>query len=619
MRLWFVAVIAIIGWGIFPPVSLGEPPLRPADVGAAPGERQLLAPVNGPADVEDVWFQRREALARQDLAKVREAEASLSTLQRELDLPEIRLLALAAVSESQRLASSPTEAEARARLALRLAPSLPEAHLRLLVVKVRNDPLDVLGVLELVGNLLHATWSDPGSSRRVVRDLGVSAAWAFALSGAILLAGAAIGCIRLLLHDTRHRLPFRSTWQVKAVFASLLALPLALGWGPLWCGILVVGAIGLHLAPGRRLILLCWLLGWICLPFGTGRLAEATAWDGTLAAELHRLERAGELDHGVAGGEPAVLFASARRAKRLGHLGEARQLYERALGARPKWAHAQVNLGVIDFLEGDRHSAERRWAAAVGIDPGLAPAYFNLSRLHYEKGDILAGQEARRLAVELEPSLVERYADENRIHSQANRYLVDTWLPLEEITALATLPGIGEAVESELAGRIFGPIPHRLGAAISGLALLLVPVFWSRMGRRSLSRPCGKCGRAICGECDGSDSAGLCLQCENVFVRKVGVDSNARRRKEGEVRAHRLYSDLEGRVATVLLAGPALSGNPWVGIPLLGAGWFLFTFIAAPVWGLGADDLLPRTLRLLVLLPALVGFALVYQRQRGDR
>lgn len=609
MRLWTVVVIATLLLGFHPREGLGAPG------GEVAAERALLPPGRGVADLHSLWRERREALLRQDLPRARHAEAEIASLQRELDLPELHLLAFAAVKESQRLeTSSPLEAEGRARLAVKLAPSLPEAHFQRLRTRFAADPLDLMGMAAIAADLFHTLGTHPAASRLLLRDLGVCLAWALGIVGTILLVGWSLRHGRGAIHEAHHGLrPLLGRGQTRLLLFGLLLLPLSLGLGPVFSAILLAAALGAWLPSVKRVVLWLWLLVMALLPAAVGAGASVVTWDGTTASALYRLEREGDLDTTeLDGREPEVLFARARAEKRLGRLDEARRLYQEALVQSPRWGRVLVNLGNIDFLEGHRESAERRWATAIGLDPSLAPAYFNLSRLHYEKGDIFAGQEARRLALELAPELLERYTDENGLHSQANRYLVDATLGPRHWERFTTPPGID--LEEDLGRRLFG----KAGAPWALAALFCVPLVWWRMSRRVLPHGCRRCGRTICMRCSGTTPGPLCLPCENLFVKRVTIDAVARETKEKEIKAHTLARRIGGRVAVFLLAGPAIGGRLALGLPLLFVGWFSVVWIFAPRGVGGIDELLPPGVRFLLMSPILFTLAVVNLRQRRN-
>lgn len=564
-----------------------EPPPAPA--------RVLVPPRHGPADLLAAWRHRREALLRQDRATAAAAEGRLFEWMRELDVREVHALGAAALRESRKLeASAPAEALARARLALRLAPSLPAVHVQHLRARFAHDPFDVAGLASAAAGAIRAFLADARSMRLLALDLGAAAALAVLAAGGVVLLLLATARGRAVLHDFHHLFPRGiSPVQTALLAGMLLLLPLVAGLGPAPVAGLLVAALWMHLERAERIVLGAWIALVCLLPLGGAHLAASTVWDGTPAAALQAVDRDGDfpalatLAERVASGDadPETLFVVARARKRTGALAEARRLYERALEARPAWPEALVNLGNVRFLEGDLDEAEELYTRAIDLDPALAAAYFDLSRVHYDRLDLGPGQEARARAVELDPALAERYVGgEGPV--PANAWLVDLPIGDEALAALADRAGAaeGERVGAALAAALFGPVPaHAAPLAGAGLLALLLLAPLMRARRRRPAAGCVRCGRPVCAACDPEAAGGAqCGQCLNVFEHRARVDEAARERKERAVRVHGARRALWRRAAAVAFAGAFVGGAAFRGAILLLAGWFLVALVLLP-------------------------------------
>jgi tetratricopeptide (TPR) repeat protein len=62
-------------------------------------------------------------------------------------------------------------------------------------------------------------------------------------------------------------------------------------------------------------------------------------------------------------------------------LGDARGYYERALAIDPSFATALFHLGLVDYYQGDSHSARERWRRVLSLDPDHARARKALKQL----------------------------------------------------------------------------------------------------------------------------------------------------------------------------------------------------------------------------------------------
>ncbi|AKU90594.1 tetratricopeptide repeat protein [Vulgatibacter incomptus] len=545
--------------------------------------RLVVLPEETLEDLEHAWRDRREAVARGDLLAAATAESRVLDLRHRLDVAELDTFAAAAVRESQALTwSDPAAALARAQLAVALSPSLPAAHLSRLAARFAADPWDVADWGHSGLEALRAGLGHERHLRPFLADLGVAAGLALALTGAFTLLLLALRHGRHVLHDFHHLFPRQvARLQSGAVALVLLALPVAFGLGPLVFASGVVAAIWLYLSRTEKTVLGVWLVVLGLLPAGAGWLADRTAWSGTLAEVVDRVDRGADLRLAEAlaprseakDPRPEELFALARVEKRQGKLDAAESLFARALVLRPGWAHASVGLGNVRFLRGDWTGAARLYDEALEADPGLAETWFNLSRVYYRQVDFPRGQQARDRAVELDPTLVARYGKGGGEPDAAggHRFLADPSLREADLVALATRPGESARVTAQIAGwlapRVPAPLVTWLGLVIvAGLAALA-----SFRGRVRPSRGCARCGRSVCERCDPETSRGPdCGQCVHVFGRRGRVDPAARVRKELAVASYRARRGVVLRCSAILLAAPALKGRAARGALVIG-------------------------------------------------
>lgn len=619
--------------------AIPAPPAEPAPVLAKDlkPERQelrIVPPQHGPADLEATWRARRDALLRQDAATAAEAETRLRKLLLELDVREVHSFAAAAVRESRKLeATAPAEARRRAELAHFLAPSLPLTHLQLLRAQLASDPTQVRTILDLVARTVEEIlFRDPRSARLLALDLAAAAGGALLLGGFVALLLLVLAHARNVLHDFHHLFP-RSISRVQTglLLGLLVALPVALGFGPLVVAALLVAALWIHLDRGERGALGGWLALCALLPMAAGALSSRLAWDETPAASLYAVENAGdfrsvreileEAESPLA--HPATLFVAARSSKRLGDLDKAETLYDRALALRPRWPEAMVNLGNVRYLRGDLAGAESLYAKAIDLEPGLAPAYFDLSRVHYDRVNITLGQAARARAIELDPTLVERYAMSEKGTVPANQYLIDVPLPKEDLDDAAARSSEGDRIERQLASLLVGPMPAAATAASGALFVALLAAVGAWAGPRARpAHSCSRCGRPVCSACDPESAGGtLCGQCLNVYARRAAVDRDARERKERWVRIHNVRRAVWLHAAALTLAGPFVTGRSARGALFLLGGW---TIALLALWPGGVVlpmyEGWPAAWKQYVLLPLVLPLlAISWRDVRGGR
>jgi tetratricopeptide (TPR) repeat protein len=299
--------------------------------------------------------------------------------------------------------------------------------------------------------------------------------------------------------------------------------------------------------------------------------------DGT-GAEIGRLYKRLE-----SGNELAVDFALGHKAKRDGDLAVAEKLYLRALevqGASPAGlAAVRNNLGNVYLLEGDTAKAISHYQQAVDLQESLAAPHFNLSRALAMLGvDTLEKVQAEQVrALALDRAAVDAFTGgQLQANRRSNKFVMDAPLDpalLETLTEAEEqgADSVGDEVRAVLAAGLPGP----LAAAMPILTAVLVLVLHVARSRIRPSGRCDRCGREVCRRCDSDarPSEGLCAQCVNVFIRRVGVDPAERERKELAVEAYHRRRKVMARLFAVLSG----AGHVMMGYPIRGLAFLILT------------------------------------------
>ncbi|HET8538605.1 MAG TPA: tetratricopeptide repeat protein, partial [Anaeromyxobacter sp.] len=529
------------------------------------------------------WAERRTAQREADPARADAAEKALLAAKRELAIVNLAPLAAAELRESRRALASnlPAEAVAHARVAVELAPDLPDAHLALARARLAAEPGKPGPALGAVADALWAARREPRTVRAFAGDLA-GAAFAALFTGALAtVLVLVLRSLRLFLHDFHHLPLVRGTAFVQASFLAvvLLALPIVLGLGPLAAAAVALAAVWLYLSLAERLVATGALLVLVAMPWMTGAVVGATAWTGTLAEQVHEIEQGAMSDEGAAelaarfaeGPAPgAILAALGRHHKRRGELDEALRWYRRAVAADARAPELQVNIGNVLFLQGDLEGAKAAYLAATdqaGSDVVvLGAAHYDLSKLYLRTSDMEKSAAAREKAEREAGDFLRRFGSDDDF--SANRYLVDVPVPHEKLAALAAQDGAPDALAAWARARIAGALPRPLWpwGAVAAVAALWAAGL-AAGGRLGLATPCERCGRAACRRCDGS-AGELCAQCVNVFLKKGVVDARDRLRKEAQVRRHAQLVQHVTRALAVVAGG---AGQLWHGAPVKGA------------------------------------------------
>ncbi len=573
------------------PSAPDEAPAAPAPEAAPPAPPPLRIPHAGFPDLLAAFRARQQAVTGRNPGDVAILSRDLADLRETLDFPDLFSTAEALCHEATRelLGGRDERALAAAKLAARLAPDLPDAYWLAARVQLLSHGFSGAGeAARAIEAGLAAEVRDPRSRRLLLGNLTVAAIFAGVAASVFALLLLSLLSLRRLFHDFHHLFPKAVNPAQTTLFgALLLAGPWLFHLGP-FALLATLAAVAWPYQPrgGHAAILLA--LGMLVAAPRVLALAGPAALS-PLGTDLYLVER--DLDSGPeeatlenaarAGNAPfAVLFALARRAKRLGDLPAAKGLYEQALAAEGARAEAENDLGNVLFLQGDLAGAKKLYDQAVGDDPNLAAAYFNLGRYYNHVLQLDQSQDAQRRALALDPALIEPHlgGDDRR----ANRFLIDVPLPWRDIVAAGVAPqeaGIRRQVEARLDGPLGGSMTEAL-IILAGVIVVLTFL----AGKLHLSSTCVQCGRPACGRCDEALAGeGLCGQCVAVFVRRAGVDPVARLRKEIQVRVHKRRRHAAVRALAILTGGGGhvASGRPFAGLVLL----WIVAFLAAEASG----------------------------------
>ena len=590
-----------------PPEPLPPPPAAPATAGTPPFQgmapgvsigpeelKRLQRPIEPvgitPGRVEELWQARRKASREQDGAASRAAAGSLRDAMRELGIGSLPWHAIAEVREAERSlhARAVDDAVEHAATAVALAPDLPEPHFALARARIASEPTRPLGALRAAWAGLVAAARDPHVARALLGD--VAGAVIAALFGA---AAATIGILflsrlRIFLHDFRHLPVVRSgtPGQATALALALLALPFVFRLGPFAVLLAAALASWAYLSNRERIAVTVSLLALVAIPTLAGQAARITAWQGTLADDVHEIEAGWPTPEFVAEMKarssreqfPApALLAIGRWHKRQGDLAEARRWYDAALEVDPRSAEAQVNLGNLYFLEGDLEGAKVAYLAAVDRARDLstvAAAQYDLSKLYLRLASVGQSSDARRKAQQADAAYVARHGSDDDF--RANSWLVDALPSTERLAEFAARDAVPRAVGDAALRRVAGPLsrwgwpflPLGLIASLWGFAVLT--------SRLAPAAPCDRCGRPACRRCDPGATTS-CGQCVNVYLRQNAVDPRDRSRKEVQVRRHAQVRRWTERALAIAGggAGHVVGGHPVLGFLVVFALLFL--------------------------------------------
>ena len=581
------------------PVAAAPPGVAPG-VSIGPEElRRLQRPIEpvgiSPVRVDELWQARRRAGREQDGVASRAAAQSLRDAMRELGIGSLPWHAVAEVREAERSlrARAVDDAVEHASFAVAIAPDLPEPHFALARTRFAAEPTRPLPAIRAAWAGLAAAARDPHVARALLGDLSGAAIAALFGAAAATISLLFLARLRVFLHDFRHLPVVRAgtPGQSTALALALLALPFVFRLGPFAILFAAALAAWAYLSRWERLAVTFSLLALVAIPWLAGQAAAVTAWQGTLADDVHEIETGWPTPDFVATMKDrstreqfpaAALLAIGRWHKRQGDLVEARRWYDAALVADPRSAEAQVNLGNVLFLEGDLEGAKAAYLAAVDRARDLstlAAAQYDLSKLYLRLAAVGQSSEARRKAQQADAAYLARHGSDDDF--RANAWLVDALPSSDRLSELAARDAVPRVVGAAALRRVAGPLA-RWGWPV--LPLALIASLWALAlvtARLAPAAPCDRCGRPACRRCDPAATAS-CGQCVNVYFRRNAVDPRDRDRKDAQVRRHARVRRWVERVLAVLGggAGHVVGGHPVLGFLVL----FALTFLGFLAW-----------------------------------
>jgi Flp pilus assembly protein TadD len=566
---------------------------------AAPPATRPPAPA--PAVVptfEDLWvaFVRADSAGDADKAASALAEIRRARIERNARSLDTVALALVARGVARLDEGRREEAEEAFRIAVALAPGLPDGHAGLAVALLKKGPLGVVPSVKAAFSAV-ADFLPTGRGASRAQVLATVAAFLAAFGFAWGVAAALLARHGgLLLHDIEEWLgPAQSRSAALALLLLALLFPVTVfqGWG--WLPLFWLAVLFAYLSRGERALALLVLAATLAV----GPLASSlefclrTARNPLYAAALAAVESVPEPSEIAQLAEAArkdpedrdlvYLLGAARR--RAGRYEEAAEVYRQVLARDPGDPVARNNLANIEFVRGGYEAARARYRA--GTSPGAAPevaatSYYNLSLVHLQKFEYQAYNEARSNADRLAPGLVAEY--ERWKYDTGDYAVVDLGLTLGEVrqkfagaeagATLRNVAGRGQAAVAG-AGTLAVSLLNRFVASLLVLALAVLLVRLWR-GPKAFTLHCGRCGTPFCRLCHlGPVSGGLCSQCYHLFVVRDGVSGPVRNRKMGEVQRAEGRGNRVFRVLSVLSPGTGQIYGGWtLRGALLVAAWY---------------------------------------------
>lgn len=587
-------------------------PVFNGDAGSASGNPALFKSLT---PLRKAWFLREYQLARGDVSGAEKTLATLVELRLDSGIENATSISAALVRESREriAAEKKAEAVAAAKAATALAPDHPAAWTGL--ARAQMSAGDWGGLFGSLQQAASATMRNLRARTRVLANAslaliaGALIAWVAFLLVSYLRHG------RFLLHDFRHALADKMPVGLAAlIFVPFLAFPLVFGLGVFALLAWLTIAVWIKLSTKERVVAALFLALGASAPAIAGRVAGLFAFEGGTAGRLFTAVREDELSardiadleaDAARGEDPDVLLTIANAHLRAGRYGAAQGFYQRA-SDKGAGAAAAVGLGNVRYAVGDIASAIAQYEAALAQDGQDLAAHFNLYRIYNERTEldkataklsIAKALDARasdaRIAgtLPLNRKLATEAGSGASLVSSAfvNRQMMVDAVPDQRLLARAFSKDEAGALARQSWRRVSPALTLGATSVMFVVALVIAGILTAGTKGAVPSRPCPKCGKALCIRCDGPPlEDDLCVQCYHAFLYTEGVDPRARAQKEREVRDYVDGKKKKRALLSILLpgAGHLLGGDTTRGAVLLviagiavarlagGRGWF---------------------------------------------
>ncbi|WP_375772650.1 tetratricopeptide repeat protein [Archangium gephyra] len=581
-------------------------PAAPAPV-IRPPPPDILTPRVTDANLQAAWDKWQKAVAALDMESARKAQHELVALKDDVAALDMESLSIGFIraAEGRRKANDTAGALQLVEHAVSLSPNLPYARLALAEAYARRSPGDVGAYSKEIKAALSVMLKDPRYRRPALADLGAVFLVAVLATAAVVVGVLFLRRARYFFHDFHHLFPRAAArWQSAALAVLLLiGTPVALRLGLVPVLLILLLSVSLYLSKLERAVAGVLLVAAAFVPSGAGKIAETSAFAGTVAEDVYVLERGGLNAEPVADRvrarfekkekvEFAELYALGRFEARRGQMQEALTHYK-AAAAMSNASHAglMTNLANALLATGDQDGAARMYTEASAADPGLAAAAFNLAEVYRRRAAVAPDSEigsenqkardALQAAQRVDPALLMfQRPPEDRL--LMNRLLLAPALAEADMPAVED-PVAGQRVEAQLSRRLLGGGSGLTAWGLPVLGALLAFGLGFAGQSMKASRECEKCGRPVCRRCDKElgVASKMCAQCVNAFSRKGAVEARVRARKQIEIERHRQWESGVSYAFGALVSG---AGHLFQGLTVRGTLYaFFFLFAVSGV------------------------------------
>jgi tetratricopeptide (TPR) repeat protein len=347
-----------------------------------------------------------------------------------------------------------------------------------------------------------------------------------------------------------------------AMLATLLLIPILLGQGLLGfvLGLFAIGFVygsGSHrlsLALAAALIVLALYPGTRITGIALGALGADPVADASFAVVQGTETRPDIETLELAVADDALAEqALAMRARRRGDMEEAQRRYTSLLERRPDDPVVSTNLANLEFRKGNSDAAITLYEGAA-TRMNSAIVLFNLSQAYAGAFRMEDFENTMRLAQGLSPDTADALS-----RTGDASFVADLPMPIAEIRERMVAAAEGEELQQVVVAAL---APGALGSSwwMTTSGFVLVALFATLFGRRyEHSSRCGRCGRSICGRCDGTYwNNEICDPCHHLYHLPETTDPTLRTQRLAVLR--RRESRLDRIALGLSMAVPGAAG-----------------------------------------------------------
>ncbi len=488
--------------------------------------------------------------------------AAIEELQRQrvkLSLKDLPEISIALLREARVLEQTDRTKDAEILLdyAVALSPSLVEPHYEKLRFFLPWNNFNPVGMFHSIVSIVKLTAEDPVRLLRYIFNTVVMVETVASVLLTLIVILLLLKLFSLVNHDMKHIFPLQLPSYLVYFLILLLFSIVYFSLGFVAVKLLIILLVWRYISSSERSIIIALLFVSLAIPAATKGLSRHMSlvsgpyYDmltvnsglnlGDKVKAIHNQLKQKPDDH-------LALFSLALAQQSVQKNNDAKLVLERAINANPDFEKSLINLGNIYSSQNQPLAAIEQFKKVIDLNPNNFLAHYNLGKAYYSETRLDEGNQALRVAKNINAKRFQEYEEVYQKYNLSGLHLFNTHLNWPDVKkVLSRLP--------------YDQLPRQdFSKALLVLATLLILIPLSGYTRkRSHAIRCEKCGLITCARCDKKVlTTQLCLQCFNIYERRLTIDPELKIRKERAIRYYQNRRNFIARLVTLILPGSGL-------------------------------------------------------------